>query len=314
MASRMQAFLLILLVRAIPTAQAMSAPKECYQPWYDPDSSLSSNEQCPYGISLPGSVTWHDDMNGFKRIFNVFYGYMAFLVPIVVGIFALKERGTREVLFILSIVICVVFNEYGLKFMILEPKPLGNCANTCGMPSGHAWTTIQYYVLLMIDYGFRLNPQKHMETDAFQSMGLPKRILNLMSNSNVDVISVREYCIVAFIWALFLVPVPFSRVWNKDHTAGQCLIGSTIGIFCGLGTFGLYWILGRTVCSTAWRWPREGKYHLLKNTIVRVGSETSSAAPAKPESVPPPQVVVGQVEASTSIPPEPVCDDTTAQV
>jgi len=249
----------------------LSAPEECWPEWYDPSSELSASDQCPYGTSLPGSVTWHTDMNPIERMFNVLYGYVSFAIPLLAGVFAVISRGTREVLFVGSIGVAVCLNEYCLKNIVLEPKPLGACAITCGMPSGHAQTTIQYFVLLMIDYAFRLDRVSH------RGLGLRmadhfKRVLRLMSNSNTDAITMHEFVALFFVWGFLLVPVPFSRVTNTDHTVMQVLIGSALGVACGVGTYAIHYTLARTVCRNSWRWPRETKWHLVKNTIVPVGS------------------------------------------
>jgi hypothetical protein len=287
MVAHMTTFVVVtgVLAGVMPAARAFSAPEECWPSWYDASSNSSASEQCPYGISLPGSVTWHTDMNPIERSFNVFYGYISFAIPIAAGIWALVSRGTREILFIFSIVLSVCANEYGLKNIILEPKPLGACAITCGMPSGHACTTIQYFVLLMVDYAFRLPSSSHEEMADSTRVAFPLRIFQLMSSSNVDTISLREFCALVFVWGILLVPVPFSRVMNLDHTVEQVLIGSAMGIACGLATYGVYCILGRTICRSAWQWPREKKWHVLKNTIVPTcgTQQTSSAADSKLE-------------------------------
>jgi hypothetical protein len=275
MAFHLQAFLVVtgVLLGMMPTVEAFSAPEECWPSWYDASSNASANEQCPYGISLPGSVTWHTDMNPIERFFNVFYGYISFVIPIFVGISALISRGTREIIFIVSIVLAVNVNEYGLKNIVLEPKPLGACAITCGMPSGHAWTAIQYYALLMVDYAFRVNSA--IRNDMIDSVStndpFPLRVFKLMSNSNVEVISLYEFLALCLIWGCLLVPVPFSRVMNFDHTVEQVLIGSAMGIACGLATYFGYFILGKTVCRNAWQWPHGKNWYVIKNTIVPVG-------------------------------------------
>jgi hypothetical protein len=228
-------------------------------------------------------------MNPIERFFNVFYGYISFAIPITVGISALISRGTREILFIFSIAFCVSMNEYGLKNIILEPKPLGACAITCGMPSGHAGTTIQYYVLLMVDYAFRINSaiRKDVIDSVSTSDAFPLRVFKLMSNSNVEVISLYEFLALSLIWGCLLVPVPFSRVMNLDHTVEQVLVGSALGTACGLATYSIYYILGKTVCRSAWQWPHEKNWYVIKNTIAPVGGawQASSAEPVKCKTV-----------------------------
>jgi hypothetical protein len=216
-------------------------------------------------------------MNPIERAFNVFYGYISFAIPIFTGICALISRGTRELLFISSIVVSVCVTEYGLKNIILEPKPEGACAITCGMPSGHACTTIQYYALLMIDYAFRLKSADPDEEIRSGDRACGVRIFKLMSNSNVDAISLHEFFALGLVWGFLLVPVPFSRVMNLDHTVPQVLIGSILGLACALATFGIYCILGRSLCRSDWQWPHKRNWYVLKNTIVL----SSSARKAK---------------------------------
>jgi hypothetical protein len=220
-------------------------------------------------------------MNAVERFFNVFYGYLAFVIPIVAGINALISRGTREILFILSVAMSACLIEFGLKNIIREPRPEGTCAITCGMPSGHSWTTMHYYALLMVDYAFRLSSTSSKETDDSRADAFPLRIFRLMSNSNVDIVSLWEFFTLGFVWGLLLVPVPFSRVMNFDHTVEQAIIGSASGISSGLITYSIYHILGRTICRTAWQWPRESKWHVLKNTMMPVISSKEVACPRR---------------------------------
>merc|ERR1719316_776947 len=109
----------LLLTITFQTAVGFGAPRECWQPWYNDTSDASISDQCPYGIGLPGSITWNTNMNPHRRFFNVFYGYISYVLPILVGINALIKRGTRELLFIGSIAVTSFVNEYGLKNLLL---------------------------------------------------------------------------------------------------------------------------------------------------------------------------------------------------
>jgi len=250
----------------IPTAVGFAAPEECWQPWYNHTSDASVNDQCPYGLGLPGSVTWNTNMNPVRRFFNVFYGYISYVLPMLVGVNALIKRGTRELLFIGSIGVASVVNEYGLKNIVLEPKPLGACAITCGMPSGHSMTTVMYYVLVIVDYASRvIRHEQHPSPSV--SLSHIRHAFSLMSNSNVEAVSSREFFVLAFLWAVPLLPVPFSRVDNYDHTVKQVVLGAIVGAACGLLTFGTHYTLARTLCQSSWQWPREKKWYLLQNTI-----------------------------------------------
>jgi len=282
MSLNQQRLSLLVLASMVACSVGLSAPEECWPDWYDDSSELSANDQCPYGVSLPGSVTWHTDMHPIERLFNVLYGYMSFAIPLLAGVLAVISRGTREVLFVGSIGIAVTLNEYCLKNIILEPKPLGACAITCGMPSGHACTTIQYFVLLMIDYAFRLTKVSHEGQVSLRRPDRIKRVLRLMSNSNTDAITMNEFVALFFVWGLLLLPTPFSRVTNSDHTVKQVLVGSALGLACGVFTYALHYTLARTICRNSWQWPRETTWFLMKNTIVPVGSQGGAqSAPTK---------------------------------
>merc|ERR1719327_552160 len=131
------------------------------------------------------------------------------------------------------------------------------------MPSGHAATTIQYLVLLMVDYVFRVDSTIYKEHVGLQKISRVYRVLRLMSNSNVESISWVEFVALLLLWGMLLVPVPFSRVMNLDHTLEQVTIGSALGIVCGLITYGIHCALAKTVCRSAWQLPRETKWYLL---------------------------------------------------
>jgi len=222
-------------------------------------------------------------MNPHRRFFNVFYGYISYVRPILVGINALIKRGTRELLFIGSIAVTSFVNEYGLKNLLLEPKPVGACAITCGMPSGHAMTTIMYYVLVMVDYAFRMN--RHKEQPDLSMMSHTMRVFRLMSNSHTEDLSIVEFLALSFLWAVPLIPVPFSRVDNYDHTSKQVAIGAIIGAACGLITYGTHCALARTLCQSAWRWPRSTRWYLLQNTIPFAEGVQGAPEPTRPDSL-----------------------------
>merc|ERR1712032_63144 len=109
------------------------------------------------------------------------------------------------------------FNEYVLKPAVDDPKPDGGCAVTCGMPSGHAMNAGQLLTVFLMGLAIRVNPLASGETFCCW------RLVCLLPISCNCAISGCEFIGVSLFWVFLLLPIPFSRVWNDDHTAPQVM-------------------------------------------------------------------------------------------
>lgn len=91
-----------------------------------------------------------------------------------------------------------------MRAYMLQPRPVGSCTVSCGMPSGHSALALSLFTYLAAKlYGAR----------PFRSVSLGE--------------------ILTFATLALLLPIPWSRVQLRDHTLEQMLAGSALGIACG---------------------------------------------------------------------------------
>jgi len=251
---------LVLAFRCISASEY----EECYPSWYDPNSNKSSNEQCPYGIALPASVTLHNDFDPMLQAFTLVYGYTSTPAYCFIWSLMIICRGTRELLYGLAVLILVFGNEYVIKGLFKEPKPEEQCAITCGMPSGHSATTIMVYTLFTLDQMFRVKRSAPCTC---------RKLLCTCLLVNTGPINILTWLYFQFFWGAILLPVGISRVLNNDHSWLQVLYGSLEGLFCGIITYNVYLLIAcfckpwkiRCCLPCCSRIP--GCHYLVKNNI-----------------------------------------------
>jgi membrane-associated phospholipid phosphatase len=146
---------------------------------------------------------------------------VAFLVSMWPGVFATASlvllavrRGVKELLPLLGFPLCGAFVE-GLKHLIQQPRPVGSCLVSCGMPSGHAAMSLLVFTWLL---AYELGPVR--------------------GRARWPVRSAESAAKAAF--AVVLLLTPLARVVLYDHTTAQVLAGSGLG--CALG-LSVWWLL-----------------------------------------------------------------------
>lgn len=106
--------------------------------------------------------------------------------------------------YILFAIFCVLLNEHVLKKIYQEPRPTGSASKSYGMPSGHCTSCYAWMVWCLVE--IVLLPATHLGITIFLV------IFNV----------------------LVLGPVPYARVYLKDHTSRQVLVGMFVGSLLGL--------------------------------------------------------------------------------
>uniref|UniRef100_A0A7S2PA17 Phosphatidic acid phosphatase type 2/haloperoxidase domain-containing protein n=1 Tax=Zooxanthella nutricula TaxID=1333877 RepID=A0A7S2PA17_9DINO len=142
--------------------------------------AIKSN-RCPYGVKLPGDVTWPgevpDDLVGLVAPMSclsfiaVVYSYLPFFWAGVCIVDLCVRRGTRQLSTVSWLLALVIFNECFLKLLVQQPRPgtllqvrdyngrfVGSCAESCGMPSSHSAIAFGWFVLLIADAIDRVHP------------------------------------------------------------------------------------------------------------------------------------------------------------
>lgn len=196
------------------------------KPTWD-DQGLS----CPYGQKLALEVTYPKDPSGWQVI-SVIYGYMPWALCFAILLLFVIRRGTRELAFGLLPLITAGINEL-VKLGIKEPRPLGSCLTSCGMPSSHSAVAIGLFLYLVLDAAYRIKNIRLIAKSflpAFEvirrtGLKIAKGLMVVPSGS----VSQGEFGIYLAFWAPLLLPVPLSRVLLNDHSPAQAMAGTLVG-------------------------------------------------------------------------------------
>eukprot|EP00929_Paragymnodinium_shiwhaense_P074259 TRINITY_DN37991_c0_g1_i1.p2 TRINITY_DN37991_c0_g1~~TRINITY_DN37991_c0_g1_i1.p2 ORF type:complete len:223 (+),score=34.27 TRINITY_DN37991_c0_g1_i1:64-732(+) len=166
---------------------------------------------CPHGVlvALPLSdMTRHNNSTFLDNVANV-YSAVPLVVIVLMVVALVARRGLRELLMFGLCPVIVDPVTVLLKMIFAQPRPIGSCMTSCGMPSGHSSASISLLVYILLDLASRW---KHGERTA----------------------AVMWQSIVA---AVVLAPVPWSRVQLRDHSLQQVCAGSLLGALVASGYF-----------------------------------------------------------------------------
>ncbi len=119
---------------------------------------------------------------------------------LVVSLLFFVRHSLRSFLAAAYLSIVMIVNEGLLKRTISQPRPLGTCLATPGMPSSHAAVAVGLCVYMTLELRLHRLDWSHAKRARW----------SLAS------------------WLIFL-PVPFSRVHLKDHSEVQVLVGGFVG-------------------------------------------------------------------------------------
>lgn len=136
--------------------------------------------ECPYGVPLPGDVTWPVPKKDLRErgfvatmdpliFFSVVWSFMPYFVVLYLICSFLRRRGTRQLWIISWVGIFVILNELVIKKLVHESRPgamfevtdyhgklRGSCLSSCGMPSSHAGLSFGLFILIFLDSSFRV--------------------------------------------------------------------------------------------------------------------------------------------------------------
>jgi len=150
---------------------------------------------------LPFSVTKPARPN-FGDYVAIFFGFTPVVLPLLLIAAALYLRTKRLLFYSTFPIVCAVYVLL-IKAVIEEDRPAGSACYDKGMPSSHAAIAIGLTVMLALDCAFNdRHPLKYK--------------VPLMTAA-----------------LLLLLPVPYSRVWLKDHSMSQVTVGVLVGIVLG---------------------------------------------------------------------------------
>jgi len=166
------------------------------------------------------------------------------------GVFRLGGIGTREMSFLVFVLVMVGLNEGVFKVIYRQARPSESCNYSCGFPSGHAVMSVGFFTLMFLDATYRTMPRLACSQEsalaAIQLRAESKRtflgwtlrewllgdargVATLLPLSAAHTLGHSDFVYFAAAWGFLLLPVPFSRVILKDHTPAQVLTGATIG-------------------------------------------------------------------------------------
>ncbi|KAF4717516.1 hypothetical protein FOZ62_019440 [Perkinsus olseni] len=199
----------------------------CAPAWY-----VDSDSVCPFGEHLLFDITAPTNPNFFDGI-SILYGYLLFAAILLVIILMLWRRGSREYSLVLFVIAVTLISEYGWKRIeqVEQPRPVGSCNTTCGMPSSHAVISVALWTILMFDVAYRAY---QTEQGYSMSRSFLEKLRSFIRNGHIlptaSTISEDQLVVVVSFWSLVLLPIPLSRVILRDHTPQQVFMGGIIGI------------------------------------------------------------------------------------
>eukprot|EP00747_Dinoflagellata_sp_TGD_P179995 gnl/TRDRNA2_/TRDRNA2_31721_c0_seq1.p1 gnl/TRDRNA2_/TRDRNA2_31721_c0~~gnl/TRDRNA2_/TRDRNA2_31721_c0_seq1.p1 ORF type:complete len:363 (-),score=23.39 gnl/TRDRNA2_/TRDRNA2_31721_c0_seq1:75-1163(-) len=256
---------------------AAAIVEECIPKWA---SLVNGNVigECPYGIKLPGDVTWSYDLHDespVEHLLCVAWGYIPYVVVLSAICELLAKRGTRELQFVAFVGFTTGLNEFVFKHLVKQARPEGSCLHTCGMPSGHSTMSVGFATLMFLDLSFRICPTnpKAVRQMTLEKLGRSKSVwegvkayVTFLPISNATVISNGQFIRIFLLWFAVLVPVPASRVMLRDHTIRQVALGSMIGCLEACLWFFISQRLAQRYHSFVGReWPVGWKFHVLRH-------------------------------------------------
>ncbi|CAK0903883.1 unnamed protein product [Prorocentrum cordatum] len=218
--------------------------------------------QCPFGVALPGDVTWPSPPESLRgivaprtplKVVAVAYSLVPYAVGISASVSFFRRRGTRQLWMLLWAWPMIPLQELVFKRISPEPRPgtmlqvrdyagmyAGSCLKKCGMPSSHANLTIGWFTLLLLDAIYRVRPfalGRKTQTILIRpgASGAQKyakclRLYLTVPWEHRDLLTHTEFLVYISTWILILIPVPFMRVALYDHTFDQVTVGAMIGL------------------------------------------------------------------------------------
>jgi len=199
---------------------------------------------------------------------------MGYAIILINGFAFVRQRGTRQLGFLLFAGVVVLINELILKNLFQQVRPEHSCLTSCGMPSGHSTLAMGFFTVMILDLIYRVNPSqreylderllahahksnKERMKDFYRALRLQFTVTPLARGTEL---SINELLASVSCWCVILLPVPLSRVAIRDHTPTQVLVGSFFG--CVEGAF---WALAsrrlqfRFLGSLGKRYPSEDR-------------------------------------------------------
>lgn len=182
-------------------------------------------------------------------MYAVFLSFVPWCISLsmILGLFV---KSLRHIPYFRALCSCFFFCWLvcdGLKPFFRQPRPVGTCLHTYGMPSAHSSVSVGTIMMLILQWrspaSFPLT--SHFTGDLVDSPNA-KRDSSMENNFvNADSIfamiqSQKKIFWVRLIAILNIAMVPWSRVHLMDHSVPQCIVGSFLGFcvsFCVFGWF-----------------------------------------------------------------------------
>jgi len=174
----------------------------------------------------------------FLSLLMAFYSYIPIVLFPCLFFWFVYKRTTPPLLAMSIFLFAVLFNEGILKPIIRQPRPVGSCACSYGMPSGHSDLAFLFMTWVVLECVFPLNLEWGLRRRVFYS---------------------------ALVVALG-APIPYSRVYLLYHTPEQVGVGLSEGIVLGVVYFLLLrmYLISKLPVLCSWKHTA-----FIKNTYMR---------------------------------------------
>lgn len=157
----------------------------------------------------------------FVSFLMIIYSLIPLIFPLLIAVRLIWKRQTTPALALVFLGIIMLICEGILKHAIKQPRPVGSCDCSYGMPSSHSATSYGFLVWIYLEVGFPLGGFRPAPGSKGWQNPVIRRVVYLAAAT------------VAF------VPVPFSRVYFLYHSISQVLVGILVGSVLALCWFGL---------------------------------------------------------------------------
>uniref|UniRef100_A0A7S1QSI5 Dolichyldiphosphatase n=1 Tax=Alexandrium catenella TaxID=2925 RepID=A0A7S1QSI5_ALECA len=152
-------------------------PLDLDEPRYAGLKERVSRNECPFGTSLVGQVTWPSppqdlwdvvEQRSPMQVAAVIVSYIPYAVALWAIVVFCVARGTRQLFVLLWLALFVIVNEFVIKELFHVPRPganlewsvngklVGSCLGTCGMPSSHSGLSCGLWLLIFLDASQRV--------------------------------------------------------------------------------------------------------------------------------------------------------------
>jgi membrane-associated phospholipid phosphatase len=214
-------------------------------------ASLPPNTNCFAFMSVSIPFEFFNDPVDSYAVFLSFIPWFVSL-SMILGLFV---RNLRHIPYFRALCSCYFFcwlSCDGLKPFFRQPRPIGTCLSTYGMPSAHSSVSIGMIMMLLLQWrspaSFPLTSQfitGDLASGDVNTASPLKPAINTSTTPTADSVFAWIQSQKKIFWIRIIVMfncalIPWSRVHLMDHSVPQTIVGSILGFFVSICVFGWF--------------------------------------------------------------------------